>query len=232
MPLAGTVQTAAPGLLGFDSNTVITSKVARQFAAQGYSFCLRYVSRGPQAPDDLSTAEADVILDAKLALMPVQHVRKPSWQPSAALGERDGTFAAQNCTSIGFPPGLNVWCDLEGVKPGTSTDDVIGYCNAWYVAVKSAGYLPGLYVGYSAILNDQQLANLKFQNYWRSQSNVPNVSARGYQLIQLFPEVTRNGVPIDIDVTQDDYKKGQVHWLVRVGKSSSDTLRKAAQKST
>lgn len=230
MALAGIVQSAAPGLLGFDSDTVITANVARQFAAQGYSFCVRYVSRGPQPQDDLSTTEASGILDAKLALMPVQHVRVPGWQPSAALGEKDGTFAAQNSSLVGFPPGVNVWCDLEGVKNGTSAGDVIGYCNAWYIAVKSAAYLPGLYVGANAILSDQQLGNLKFQNYWRAQSNVPNVRSRGYQLIQLFPEVTRNGIGVDIDVTQDDYKKGQVQWLVRAGEKSSDTVRKAAKK--
>ncbi len=230
MALAGTVQGAAPGLLGFDSNAVISANVARQFAAQGYIFCIRYVSRGPQSKDDLSAAEANVILDAKLALMPVQHVRAPGWQPSAALGDKDGTFAARNSSLVGFPPGINVWCDLEGIKNGTSADDVIGYCNAWYVSVKSAAYLPGLYVGANAILSDQQLANLKFQNYWRSQSNVPNVRSRGYQLIQLFPEVTRNRIGIDIDVTQNDYKEGQVQWLVRVGKTPSDTFRKAAKK--
>ena len=231
MALAGTVQSAAPGLLGFDANTVITSNVARQFAAQGYSFCIRYVSRGPQPQGDLSASEATIILDAKLALMPVQHVRVPGWQPSPALGEKDGTFAAQNSSLVGFPPGVTVWCDLEGIKNGSSADDVIGYCNAWYVAVKSAAYVPGLYVGANAILSDQQLANLKFQNYWRSQSNVPNVRSRGYQLIQLFPEVTRNGIGIDIDVTQNDYRNGQVQWLVRAGKTSSHTFRKAAKKS-
>lgn len=215
MALLGGVQSAVPGLLGFDSNTVITSTVAQMFVAQGYHFCLRYVARGPQPPGDLSIGESNVILDAGLALMPVQHGRPSGWEPSAGLGESDGTFAAQNCNRIGFPPGISVWCDLEGVKKGVKTDDVIGYCNAWYVAVKKVGYLPGLYVGPKAMLNDQQLANLKFQKYWRSQSNVPNVGSRGYQLVQLYPSVIRNGIGIDIDVTQNDYKNGQVQWLSR-----------------
>ncbi len=215
MALSGAVQSAAPGLLGFDSNTKISPKVAQQFVTQGFRFCLRYVSRGPQPPGDLSAAEANGILDAGLALMPVQHVRASGWQPSPTLGERDGTFAAQNSRLVGFPPAVNVWCDLEGVRKGATSDEVIGYCNAWYAAVKSAGYLPGLYVGASSRLNEQQLANLEFQNYWRSQSNVPNVGSRGFQLIQLYPEVTRNGIGIDIDVTQSDYKNGQVRWLIR-----------------
>jgi len=169
----------------------------------------------------LSAAEANAILDAGLALMPVQHVRTAGWKPSAVLGETDGTFAAQNSGLVGFPPGVNVWCDLEGVRRGTSPADVIAYCNAWYGAVKKAGYLPGLYVGANPILNEQQLVNLKFQNYWKSQSNVPNVGSRGYQLLQLFPSVTRNGIGIDINVTQNDYKTGQAQWLTRRSRTSS-----------
>jgi hypothetical protein len=110
---------------------------------------------------------------------------------------------------------VNIWCDLEGVEAGTAAQDVIDYCNMWFTEVANAGYVPGLYVGDSCILNEQQLFDLKFQHYWRSQSNVPNIRSRGYQLIQLFPELNKNGIGIDIDVTQSDYKQGQVQWLIR-----------------
>jgi hypothetical protein len=67
-------------------------------------------------------------------------------------------------------------------------------------------------VGDSTLLNEQQLSNLKFRNYWRSQSNVPN-TRRGYQMIQLFPETTVNGIGIDFDITQHDYHGDQAKWL-------------------
>ncbi|HLJ90946.1 MAG TPA: DUF1906 domain-containing protein [Candidatus Angelobacter sp.] len=230
MALTGTIQGAEPGLLGFDASTVITSTVAKQFRAQGFSFCVRYVARGPQGPTDLSAAEADVILGAGLALMAVQHVRKVGWQPTGDLGEQDGKNAAQNAGVIGFPPGVNLWCDLEGVKKDTKPEDVAQYCNRWFAAVAELGYVPGLYVGDSAILDDLQLAELKFQHFWRSQSNVPNVRSRGYQLIQLYPQVQKNGIGIDIDVTQDDFKKGQVQWLVRGAKKSASAKSVPAKK--
>jgi len=215
MSLDGSVQSATTGLLGFDANTVITSEIAQTFFAQGYRFCLRYLSRGQEAPGDLGSAEAEVILQAGLALMAVQHVRKAGWQPTGALGQRDGQAAGQNAAGVGFPAGVSIWCDLEGVQAGTPGQNVIDYCNSWFTAVANAGYLPGLYVGFQCGLNEQQLLNLKFQHYWRSQSNVPNIGGRGYQMIQLFPEVKRNGIGIDIDVTQSDFKQRQAQWLVR-----------------
>ncbi|BBL71702.1 hypothetical protein MoryE10_23080 [Methylogaea oryzae] len=153
---------------------------------------------------------------AGLALMAVQHVAPAGWTPSAALGTSNGVNAAANAKSVGFPSSVNVWLDLEGVNNAASSADVIAYCNAWYAAVQSAGYVPGIYVGSESLLTSQQLySSLSFQHYWRSQSNVPNVESRGYQLIQLYPSLTVNGVDIDVDVTQNDYKNGQVLWLAK-----------------
>lgn len=107
------------------------------------------------------------------------------------------------------------------MAPGTASQDVIDYCNSWFTAVDETGYRPGLYVGFGSGLNEQQLFDLKFQHYWRSQSNVPNVGSRGYQMIQLFPEVIRNGIGIDINVTQSDFKNGQPQWLVRLAAAAA-----------
>ena len=101
---------------------------------------------------DLSEAEARTILSAGLALMPVQHVARDGWSPSKALGTVYGRNAAANTLSIGFPPGINVWLDLEGVKPSISHRIVIDYCNAWFAEVASAGFAPGIYIGARAVL--------------------------------------------------------------------------------
>jgi hypothetical protein len=215
MALSGEVQAATAGTCGFDANTVITSGLAQQFFAQGWRFCVRYVSRDPESPGDLSSQEASDILGAGLALMPVQHVRASGWSPSGDLGQQDGTAAAANAAAVGFPPAVNVWCDLEGVDPSTAAQAVIDYCQAWFTAVAAAGFLPGLYVGAQAILTGQQLIDLPFQHYWRSQSNVPDLPNRGYQLMQLFPSITVNGIGIDVDVIQTDEEGGQAQWLVQ-----------------
>lgn len=220
MPLNGTVQGAAPGLRGFDANTVITAAVAQQFVSQGYAFCVRYLSRGPEKPGDLSPGEAADILNSGLALFPVQHVSAEGWSPTGTLGQQYGVQAAANAGAVGFPPGVNIWCDLEGVKTGTAAQDVIDYCRAWYDAVNTGGFVPGIYVGANAILTGQQLYDLPFQHYWKSFSRVPDIPNRGYQLVQHGSQPV-NGIDIDVDITQTDQKGGQVRWVVQAAQAQS-----------
>ena len=141
--------------------------------------------------------------------MPVQHVRRPGWSPTQNLGQQDGQNAAQNAQVVGFPAGVSVWCDLEGLNRAAQAQDVIDYCQAWYEALQAGGYVPGLYVGARAPLTGQQIADSPFQHYWRSQSRVPEIPNRGYQLVQLFPSIDINGVSVDIDIAQVDEKVGR-----------------------
>jgi hypothetical protein len=145
--------------------------------------------------------------------MPVQHVLDPGWSPTQALGQEFGQNAAANAQQIGFPAGVNLWCDLEGVAPQILAQDVINYCQGWYQAVDSAGYVPGLYVGAGALLSGQQLYNLTFQHYWQSASSVPSLPGRGYQLLQLLPSISLNGVPVDLDFCLADSEGGLPIWL-------------------
>ena len=115
--LPGQVFPAPPGLHGIDTNTVLDAGHCRAAKERGFSFCLRYVSRGDrEQTNDLHGAEARTILNAGLALMPVQHVARPGWSPTESLGSSYGRNAAAHVREIGFPPGVNVWLDLEGVR--------------------------------------------------------------------------------------------------------------------
>ena len=211
--LAGTVQSAPSGLVGFDTDTKLDSATAKLFRQSGYHFCLRYISLDSESNYDLTRDEAQAILDAGLALMPVQHVRYAGWMPDAVLGTKTGQNAADNAIQVGFPAGINVWLDLEGISPDATGEAVIVYCNSWSNAVAKVGYLPGLYVGANSILDSQQLYdNLEFQHYWHSLSIVPNVAVRGYQMVQ-SDGGTIHGVGIDKNLTQADSDRGQVQWL-------------------
>ncbi len=218
--LQGNIEKAPPGLKGFDCASKLNSSLISQFVSDSdnFSYCLRYLSLGVQQVNvDLSTQEAQQILSAGLALSPVQRVRRAGWVATGALGTTTGQNAANNAQSIGFPPGINVWLDLEGVKSGTPANDVIAYCNNWFDEVAAEGYVPGIYVGANAILTGTQLANLKFEHYWQSGSTVPNIPGRGYQLIQTIPNPPlgelRHGIHIDFDKTQMDSDGNQVIWL-------------------
>lgn len=216
--ISGKVVSAPPQSQGFDSNTIITPEKAAAFVQSGFSFCVRYVGRTEMSSSDLTTQEANDILDAGLALMVVQHVSAWGWSPSPTLGTEYGTNAGKFANQIGIPPGVNLWCDLEGVAAGTSAQTVIAYCNNWYEAVVNAGYVPGIYIGAACILNSSQLYNsLKFSHYWKSGSTVPDVMTRGYQIIQYDLDSSLNGIEIDKDVTQNDHLGGQAQWLIRSG---------------
>jgi hypothetical protein len=217
--LPGTVQAAPDGLLGFDANTPISAAAARTFHDRGYRFAVRYVGRREMKPHDLSTAEAKTILAAGLALMPVQHVEMPGWHPTAVLGNEYGSNAAKFARQLGFPPGVCVWCDLEEVSGQSTAADVIGYCNAWYDAVKAAGYVPGVYVGYNPGLTGEQLyARLRFSHYWGAYNVDVTIPSRGWQLKQSVGHGAIAGITTedyDDDRTITDRKGGQAFWLVQ-----------------
>ncbi len=143
MPLAGQVIGAPAGVHGFDCNTVLTPATAAALRNAGFMFCIRYLSRGAiPSTGDLTTAEADLILDAGLSLMAVQHVANPGWLPTAALGASGGAHAAGHAHAIGIPAGVNIWLDLEGVAHAAPAENVIDYCNAWFEEVETAGLKP------------------------------------------------------------------------------------------
>jgi hypothetical protein len=213
-PLPGTVQQAAAGLSGFDVNSILSAADAQNLKDAGYDFCIRYVPRtAALAAGNLTNAEALDILNAGLALMAVQHVANEGWIPDASLGTAYGSYAATYASEVvGLPPGMNIWCDLEGVAPDTDAADVIAYCQAWYNPVNAAGYIPGIYVGWNTMLTPQQLySDLSFQHYWRAY-NGPQVATRGFQVLQEV-ETTVNGITIDPDTTQNDNLGDSALWL-------------------
>ena len=214
----GTVQPAPGNSLGFDADSIISQSTAQAFASQGYRFCVRYLSlQASTAPGDLTAGEAQGILAGGLALMPVQHVLEPGWSPTAQLGEEHGANAAAQALAIGVPPQVNVWLDLEGVNAGAAPQDVIAYCTSWFQEVSVKGYLPGLYVGANCGLDGQQLYDLPFQHYWHSESTVPAIPGRGYQMMQKPQSGTVNGLSIDVDTTMVDELGGVPQWWVRAG---------------
>lgn len=199
------------GALGFDCNEPVTPHAASLMWDHGYRFAVRYVRRGDASSINLSVSEILTLMNAGLGLMVVQHVAKPGWHPTGALGQAYGAIAAEEARSIGVPPGVSLWCDLEGVgtrdEHGDRTDprDVISFCNAWFDAVKGAGYDPGLYVGDSSGLTAHQLYfNLKFRRYWGAYNlnhdQIPEV--RGLCMKQgAYPSPSERvaGVPFEYD---------------------------------
>ncbi|NEO97753.1 MAG: DUF1906 domain-containing protein [Symploca sp. SIO2E9] len=223
--LNGVVQSAPNKSLGFDVDSRISYSDAKKFVNHGYKFCLRYISLGSSEDQgDLNHEEASDILEAGLALMPVQHVRGDGWHPNTKLGKEYGENAARHAEQIGFPTEVNLWCDLEGIlkknKNGqliATSKDVIEYCNAWYYSVCYRGYIPGLYVGANTLLNQSELYHeLAFQHYWKSASKVAHPYPRNYQMIQFEIDKPLHDIDIKIDnnKTYIDNYGGRPQWLI------------------
>jgi hypothetical protein len=93
---------------------------------------------------------------------------------------------------------------------------VIEFANNWHAAVASAGYKPGLYVGYGCRLTAQQLyANLRFDCYWSAYNldaeNYPAV--RGVCMRQSVAKLADLVLPfttqtMDVDTITADAKGG------------------------
>jgi hypothetical protein len=206
MTLSGHVFSAPDGVRGVDTTERITSTIAAALHDHGYRFCVRYVRRDKPHASALNPAEANTLLRSGLGLMLVQYVESDSaWSPSAAKGTANGSVAASEAGKLGFPSGVTIWCDLEGVAVGTPRQVVIDYCNRWYGAVNGAGYVPGLYVGYHAGLTARDLyKQLRFAHYWAAYNlNADQYPAvRGVQMKQSKHQPTDAvpGVQLDFQV--------------------------------
>src|SRR5205807_4797112 len=186
---------------------------------------VRYVRRDKPHASALSATEARSLLNVGIGLMLVQYVESDtSWNPSGAKGSTNGGVAAAEAQKLGVPWGVTVWCDLEGVAPGTPAQRVIDYCNRWHVAVTSAGYVAGLYVGYRAGLTPTQLYRaLRFTHYCGAYKlNVDQYPAtRGLQMKQLRPtpseHIAEIGIDFQIDRTSADKLGGRPTLLALEG---------------
>ena len=206
------VQGAPAGSPGLDTESVVSASAAQQMAAAGETFVIRYVSlQDVEQPGDLTRLEVVGIMEAGLAIMPVQHAEAPGWIPSGTLGAQDGRSAAIHATETGFACGVNVWLDLDAVSPGTDAQSISAYVNSWAAEVSAAGFVPGLYVGANSGLDAEQLAALNVEHFWRSASAVPAIAV-GYQLVQ-SPPTSGFGLAYQPDVTQSDDQDGVVLWF-------------------
>jgi hypothetical protein len=217
MTLPGHVFAAPDGVRGFDTAETVTPSAAAAFRRHGYTFCVRYVRRNKPHASALSVREAKYLLAAGIGLMLVQYVESDTaWIPSAAKGTTNGRIAASEAAKLGVPWGVTVWCDLEGVKPGTPAQKVIDYCNRWHAAVSSAGYVPGVYVGYRAGLTPTPLYRLlRFTHYWGAYNlNLDQYPAvRGLQMKQLVSRrsdaVPNVGIDYQVDTIRTDALGGR-----------------------
>jgi hypothetical protein len=200
------VKVATAGMQGADINSVLSEPQCTELKASGLDFVLRYAPRQLYTYRyNLTNPEMLRILNAGLALMVVQHVNPGEWSPTEELGKSYGQYMADFLAkTVQVPQGVSVWLDLEMVNKWSGVSDIINYCTEWYNAVKAAGYVPGLYVGYQSGLTPNELyLKLPFKAYWKAYNYDDGVATRGFQMIQ-HTQQTLNGIPYDPNTIQAD----------------------------
>lgn len=206
--------TRAGGIV-VDTNWRPTAEQAHAMYAAGARAIFRYVFFGPPRPGDLDEVELEMLLDARLTVLIVQHVRNPSWIASADQGDADGAVACANAEKAGYSLDggqLSLALDMEGVgNPGPMSQ---AHALAWCASVRAAGYSPVVYLGYDSGLSTvglEALAKVGRVAWWCDFAEVdqrPKPPSPGYALHQHAQSVL-GGVTVDVDeVLLDDVVYG------------------------
>jgi hypothetical protein len=195
-----------------DTDCKVAQNVATTVIVAGYSGIARYLPLPGNSPKgDIDAAELQGILGTGLALLLVQHVRRPGWSPAKCSGETDALTAVEFAKAAGYAPGAHVFLDLEGIE-GTAQDTTT-FAEEWAAVVVQTGYRAGCYVGYGVPLDGLQLYNLHhFNSYW-SDAGPRSVATRGFAIKQQEPVITLGGVSFDPDILQLDNLNEAPFWM-------------------
>jgi hypothetical protein len=190
------------GSRGIDTVSTLTPEQCAWLKAERYDFVVRYVT-------SLGAIERDAILRAGLALGLVTYAH--SYDP------KDEIAAIQR---LGIPPGTDIWLDVEDDRLDAVT--LSQRISSWATAIKQGvGCIPGVYVGSGNPLSSVELYALPVNRYWHSCSRVVDrhgleaAPSCGWVMHQLAPGNVKlpNGLVVDIDVIQADYKGRQVSFV-------------------
>lgn len=201
-----------PDALLFDTDERCSLGQLLALRAAGFLGGIRTVTFNPAPdPSDITAAEVGDFMAAGLGLMVYQRVRNPGWLPSAQLGAADAQVALAKVGVAGYLATASLWDDLEGV--GGDGSATVAYVNAKVTAIL-AKYAPGEYIGFDVPLTGDELFHELFTHcYWRSGSIVPDVTTRGYALVQIAANVVVAGMKVDVSVATADKLGGRARWM-------------------
>lgn len=221
------VASVPSGSWGIDLSTKLEPDAIRKVVAEPlYGHQIRFVWRYCPLPGnnpawDLDAEEMGHWLDAGPIVLLVQHCRAGSWQAFGTRGMKDGQCASAYAQSIGYPAGACIALDLESVS--NTGDDVAAHCNEWSAAVRSIGYVPVVYVGFSCgLTSDELFHKLTAELYW-SDAGHRTVSVRGVCCSQ-YPQTQLAGVNVDPDHAFVDALGGNLSGAVRAEPVTTETL--------
>lgn len=193
-----------------DTNTPLSQPVLDALGRRGTKGTWRYAPLPGNNPlYDISRAEQDRILVAKLQLSLVQHVRAGDpvthlWDPAVHDGEQDARAIVAHARTVTHPEGVHLWLDLEAiVLAAGSLIATVKFATDWQHVVISEGFRAGLYHGYSVPLSAEQLYDLPGFDQYGSDAGHRAVGTRGNSFEQ-GPTIVVAGTKFDVDQLKPD----------------------------
>ena len=198
-PTASTVSLTA-GLSGFDNIGADSTTQLNCLSASGFSFDV-IDALGAGWDTEYRTAAG-----LGMSIVLFQGFYQPFWS-DPAQGTARGQLMVTNAQSVGYPRGAQVFLNLEnnlsdGTSP-TTRAGMISWVKNWASAVRSAGFVPGVYVGVPQLLTTADLENAVGSDgvFWRSASSSAPQTNRGYVMRQPTISVSACGTTIDVDIS-------------------------------
>jgi len=198
-PTASTIA-LAPGLSGFDNIGADSAVQLNCLSASGFSFDV-IDALGAGWDTEYRTAAG-----LGMSIVLFQGFYQPFWS-DPAQGTARGQLMVTNAKSVGYPRGAQVFLNLEnnlsdGTSP-TTRAGMISWVKNWASEVRSAGFVPGVYVGVPQLLTTADLENAVGSDgvFWRSASSSAPQTNRGYVMRQPTISMPACGTTIDVDIS-------------------------------
>jgi hypothetical protein len=199
------VRDARPGTKACDTLSHVTLAQAQALRGDGFELLWLYAS--VVTAEDLAAATG-----AGLEVGFVLEGLATATEPTADLGSRMAHAAAGRLRSLGVPPGVTLFSDLEGA--GRAPQAWIEFANAAADATSGLGDIPGAYIGAGTGLTSAEIYGLRTVRYWKGGSRVVDRNGQlaepscGWCVVQGFPidyMHPASGLEIDLDVVWQDY---------------------------
>jgi len=204
------VRPATPGK-GFDTSTRVTLDWLQDRRDEGYTWCADYLPLPGFSPAQIresciSAADFAARLAMGYEVSLIQHPRYPGWDPTQHDPAADAKAALDYATNIlGAPLGMHFYNDAEGVKLGTTSQQMRTSLEMWATVIREASQKAAVYCGFQVPLTPLQWWLLHgVSSYWTDPAH-HHVEERGCAIVQGRTRVL-DGVENDEDLLTRDLK--------------------------
>lgn len=213
----------APFGLAVDSDEVFTDAALEAIWARGARVIITY---------------AEILTAALLArytggahpfgVSVITYSRANGWTPSADTGAADAKRALDVVHSLGVPPGLVLWDDIEGPAQGIQPSALIDHVDSHGAIVAAAADIAGVYIGWGAGLTSEEWQSRpNTHRYWkaggitRDRAMKAVEPSRGWTCIQGLPfnQKPGGGAVVDLDFLVQDQRGDGVTCIYAEGRA-------------